>query len=945
MAAFGLGVPHATYLLLVLPPNDAAPAMLLAAAVSIALVVAPTIDGFQVLPNSRGIGDSIEVAPGNTRWLVLDPPDHPLPPLPRSYTPSDPRHAVSAASLLTFFGNLTLTPAALLFGHHNTNYEGQDFVDVDATQNRSDVLTSVGKFPGLVEYNLAWVDGSRLGAPADFTLHLRQALARGAVPMLYWQTGNPVTHGNAKDLTGSPITAILPGGTANAEWIRRMKSIAAFVRAVQKDLPFVFRPFHECTGGWFWWGARASTPAQYRAAFNYTVSYLRENAGLRTMLIAYAPSKPAATPASAEAAFGVDPATSRYPGDSLVDVACFDNYGATDDFAADTLVADAELVARFAAEHGKVPAICETGRAKGVQNLNTSSAPSWWTAQVLAPLLGSEAGRRMAFLLTWRNSKPDSYWVPLPGQPAFPGFTAFAENSATLFAGDFASPIASSPLLRRSPVPSLALAAEGPCPAFSGKGCASCVAAVDSRCPSKWCGQPCVHASQPIGRGRGGDCFPANWWASQHSKYPKVGCTGNNATGCKPTCGAAPSPAPPSPPGPPPPPPGPLPPADVATAVYLTDYPQALCLDGSPGYFYIRNASAPENASKWVFHLQGGGWCSSNTSCFGRTKKYLGSSKTSITNYTDVSEFGRVGCDNRGCGALMLNDPSINEYTSTWNAVFVRYCDGMAFSASAKEPMQMSSGEKLWFRGLDILRSTFAELSTKFQLGHATEVKLNGASAGGHATYLHADTMADWIYAGNKAAGKPRADVMALPDSGFWPDDPRKRFSGMFRDWFALQGNGTQGLPKNCKWKTTNVSKCLFPENFADEIETRLWPIQSLFDPLQHMANKAVVDVNAHAAWLLETMNRTIFTRKRHDGKANGGFIHSCTRHCGAELVRVPAAGGYESGSLFTTPTALETAAAQPGAAEHQLFLQQQPYPCKECCNDGGGYVQSPLAP
>ena len=111
------------------------------------------------------------------------------------------------------------------------------------------------------------------------------------------------------------------------------------------------------------------------------------------------------------------------------------------------------------------------------------------------------------------------------------------------------------------------------------------------------------------------------------------------------------------------------------------------------------------------------------------------------------------------------------------------------------------------------------------------------------------------------------------------------------------------------------------------------------------MANKAVVDVNAHAAWLLETMNRTIFTRKRHDGKANGGFIHSCTRHCGAELVRVPAAGGYESGSLFTTPTALETAAAQPGAAEHQLFLQQQPYPCKECCNDGGGYVQSPLAP
>ena len=46
------------------------------------------------------------------------------------------------------------------------------------------------------------------------------------------------------------------------------------------------------------------------------------------------------------------------------------------------------------------------------------------------------------------------------------------------------------------------------------------------------------------------------------------------------------------------------PPADIATAVYLTDYPAAKCLDGSPGYFYIRTASAEANASKWVVHLQ-----------------------------------------------------------------------------------------------------------------------------------------------------------------------------------------------------------------------------------------------------------------------------------------------------------------------------------------------------
>jgi hypothetical protein len=60
-----------------------------------------------------------------------------------------------------------------------------------------------------------------------------------------------------------------------------------------------------------------------------------------------------------------------------------------------------------------------------------------------------------------------------------------------------------------------------------------------------------------------------------------------------------------------------------------------------------------------------------------------------------------------------------------------------------------------------------------------------------------------------------------------------QRFSAAFRGWFALQGNVTDGLPKNCKWKRSNVTRCLFPQYFADETETRLWPLQSLYDPLQ----------------------------------------------------------------------------------------------------------------
>lgn len=35
----------------------------------------------------------------------------------------------------------------------------------------------------------------------------------------------------------------------------------------------------------------------------------------------------------------------------------------------------------------------------------------------------------------------------------------------------------------------------------------------------------------------------------------------------------------------------------------------AVCLDGSPPGYWIRKATTPQSANKWIVHLQGGGWC------------------------------------------------------------------------------------------------------------------------------------------------------------------------------------------------------------------------------------------------------------------------------------------------------------------------------------------------
>jgi hypothetical protein len=60
----------------------------------------------------------------------------------------------------------------------------------------------------------------------------------------------------------------------------------------------------------------------------------------------------------------------------------------------------------------------------------------WYISAFLGPVLNSSTCSEIAFAYTWRNSAPDSYWVPLPGQDAYPGFKRFSQSSSTIFAGD-----------------------------------------------------------------------------------------------------------------------------------------------------------------------------------------------------------------------------------------------------------------------------------------------------------------------------------------------------------------------------------------------------------------------------------------------------------------------------------------------------------------------------
>eukprot|EP00287_Rhodomonas_sp_CCMP768_P025379 CAMPEP_0202831174 /NCGR_PEP_ID=MMETSP1389-20130828/16661_1 /ASSEMBLY_ACC=CAM_ASM_000865 /TAXON_ID=302021 /ORGANISM="Rhodomonas sp., Strain CCMP768" /LENGTH=73 /DNA_ID=CAMNT_0049504877 /DNA_START=62 /DNA_END=280 /DNA_ORIENTATION=- len=61
---------------------------------------------------------------------------------------------------------------------------------------------------------------------------------------------------------------------------------------------------------------------------------------------------------------------------------------------------------------------------------------------------------------------------------------------------------------------------------------------------------------------------------------------------------------------------------------------QSLCLDGSPGGYYIR--AGLEEVNNWVLYLDGAGWCFSEAECLARAETPSGSSANWPKRISDV---------------------------------------------------------------------------------------------------------------------------------------------------------------------------------------------------------------------------------------------------------------------------------------------------------------------
>ena len=346
--------------------------------------------------------------------------------------------ANSSAALLKALSDLQ--GKGILFGQQHAIDEG--ISSADSHGHRSDVHAMTGKYPAVFGFDTdeppVETDDSPDATGKAFAKAFIEADSLGSVVTLSSHLHNPVSDGEAFDIDSSvAVDRLLPGGDLNhkiTDWLDTMATAANnSVRGDGSKIPIIFRPLHENTGDWFWWGKGRMSADDFKVLWQYVHDYLTETKGVDNLLFAYSPNYP--LDGSKENYLAT------YPGDKYVDIMGYDAYQSDNDqpdadWMQDT-VRDLVMVNQLAAEHGKVSALTEFGlnndrviQRSGNQNIHFFS-------QFLDAIQANPEAAKFAYMMTWANwgdntddGKFQSY-TPWPGHEMEADFKNFA-NRLTL---------------------------------------------------------------------------------------------------------------------------------------------------------------------------------------------------------------------------------------------------------------------------------------------------------------------------------------------------------------------------------------------------------------------------------------------------------------------------------------------------------------------------------
>jgi mannan endo-1,4-beta-mannosidase len=333
------------------------------------------------------------------------------------YKPSD-SHATEETKAL--YKNMQrLVGAGILFGHHDDTAYGVEWRFRD---DSSDVKSVTGSYPAVYGWDLSKIEHGSETDVNGLTFELqkkrvKEAYQRGGINTFCWHMDNPANGKTSWDTSLRTIAEIIPGGFRHATFIQYLDSAAKYLGNLKgndgEPIPILFRPFHEFTGNWFWWGKNTSTPDEFKTLWRFTISYLRGKKNLHNLLVVYS-----AADFNTEAEF-----MQRYPGDEYVDFVGVDDYCHKNvpEFEK-KLNLRLSLLDKISEKHHKLSCLAETG----YQNI---PSPDWWT-KALLPVISKH---KTSYMLTWRNANIEQFFTPYPDQISADDFQAFYDSGEVIF--------------------------------------------------------------------------------------------------------------------------------------------------------------------------------------------------------------------------------------------------------------------------------------------------------------------------------------------------------------------------------------------------------------------------------------------------------------------------------------------------------------------------------
>ena len=323
-----------------------------------------------------------------------------------------------------------------MFGHQDDPFYGLTW---EYMRDSSDVKNVCGDYPAVMGFELGGIEmGDEKSLDSvpftKITEEIINHYNRGGIITISWHSRNPLTtidggaqagqlypEGTAWDVRDTTVVkSILPGGSKHElfqNWMQRLSNFLATLKTADGEkIPVIFRPWHENTGSWFWWGERLCSADDYKALWNMLQDKLNAD-GFDNLLWAYSPGM--------ASDLTHEKYSERYPGDDRVNLVGIDGYqwGSKEAFVAQ-LDQNLGMLTRFAAEHGKVAALTECG-------LKNLTDPTWWTS-TLTPVLDKY---QISYFLVWRNARHE-WFGPSPSKPDAVFFREMYDKKNVLFLKD-----------------------------------------------------------------------------------------------------------------------------------------------------------------------------------------------------------------------------------------------------------------------------------------------------------------------------------------------------------------------------------------------------------------------------------------------------------------------------------------------------------------------------